>query len=110
MSIRRYFPDELFRIVKALYENSKHDVTVMDVPDLAGVSKAYAIAILRDLEYGGFISTKAGVKDRRLKYIRLEESGRMLYEHLMAYKSLLDGKMDLYMKSVKGWRTTSWAI
>jgi DNA-binding MarR family transcriptional regulator len=109
MSLKRYFPEELFRVLMALDEHKNRDITIMELPGLANVSKAFTIGILRDLADDGFVTVKPSVKDRRQRFVRLEEAGKILLEHLLAYKQLLEGRMDVYQKTVKARGGRAWA-
>jgi len=96
--VRKYFPRELYEVLKALGEK---ELTTMEATGVAGVSHTFLLNVLPSLEMGGFISASRGQTDKRKTLIRLTDGGRYLLQALEIYQATLEGNYALVKSLVK---------
>ena len=89
---KKYFPRELYEVLKAL---DGRELSTMEIARVAGVSHTFLLSVLPSLEDGGFVSVAKGQTDRRLKYAKLTDGGVCLLRVLMDYRQALEGNFAL---------------
>ena len=89
---KKYFPRELYEVLKALAES---EMSTMEIARVAGVSHTFLLSVLPSLEDGGFVSVAKGQTDKRMKYAKLTDGGRYLLQALEVYREALEGNFPL---------------
>jgi len=97
--IERYFPNELYDVLKAL--EKEKEATTMEISEIAGVSHSFLINIIPSLKDKGFISVVKGKTDKRKKFVNLTDGGRHLLRALEIYRATLEGNFGLIRTLVK---------
>ena len=94
---------------RALYFISRQpDLTVSELLRLLAVTKQSLGRVLNELIERGYIETRAGVRDRRQKLLRLTESGSALEAEL--FRALREKMAIAYTQAGQGSVTGFWRV
>ncbi|HEX7822345.1 MAG TPA: MarR family transcriptional regulator [Sphingobium sp.] len=94
---------------RALYFIGRQDdQTVGAILSLLGVTKQSLGRVLQDLIDRGFVETRAGIRDRRQKLLRLTQRGQTIEGEL--FTRLREGMAAAYAKAGQGPVTGFWRV
>ncbi|NVM23179.1 MAG: MarR family transcriptional regulator [Desulfobacterales bacterium] len=86
---RKYYPKELYRVLKALESGS---LKTTELPSKADVSRQYIFSILDILWAAGLISRGESERDKRVVNVTITDKGKRLLAALESLKEIFQEK------------------